>query len=276
MPSSAASVSSPGRSGPSPTRTSTASARRRCAKARSQVVHALDLGHPAEPADEDRVVGHAELGAHPLARAFRRRARGARGRARAGRRPPSPGGARCSRRRSSRTSGDDGDEASLTRARTRSTRRKTTVLSGEKYPRRTWPWKVCTTTFGRADPASSAAMRPIVPAFAVCVWRMCGRSRRISRTSSSTAATSSQGRDLPLERADVDRAGRRAASASTPSSPRPRRRVRRRASSRIRGGRARGSDTRTCWAGPPTLSRAMTRRMRIGSDTPLTVAEAPD
>ena len=46
---------------------------------------------------------------------------------------------------------------------------------GENSPWKTWPWKVCTLTRGRAHGSSRAAMRPSPPALAVCVCRTSGR-----------------------------------------------------------------------------------------------------
>ena len=43
---------------------------------------------------------------------------------------------------------------------------------------------------GRAPPARRAAALPIAPAFAVCVWRMCGRSLRISSAIRTTERAS--------------------------------------------------------------------------------------
>jgi hypothetical protein len=46
---------------------------------------------------------------------------------------------------------------------------------------------------GRARPASSAAIRPTAPAFAVCVCRIAGRSARMIRASRKVASRSCTG-----------------------------------------------------------------------------------
>ena len=46
---------------------------------------------------------------------------------------------------------------------------------------------------GRREPASTAATRPTVPAFAVCVCRISGRSFLISRASRTVATRSRSG-----------------------------------------------------------------------------------
>ena len=46
---------------------------------------------------------------------------------------------------------------------------------------------------GPSGPATSAASRPIAPAFAVCVCRICGRSARISLARRNTATRSRSG-----------------------------------------------------------------------------------
>ena len=74
---------------------------------------------------------------------------------------------------------------------------------------------------GRASPAASAAMRPTAPAFAVCVWRICGRSRRISCASRRIARTSRRG-EISRESSDT-RSMRTPSSSATndiESSPR--------------------------------------------------------
>ena len=56
---------------------------------------------------------------------------------------------------------------------------------------------------GRASPASTAALRPTAPAFAVCVCRMCGRTSRISSTTRFHRQWVERGRDLAVEVLDV-------------------------------------------------------------------------
>ena len=175
-------------------------------------------------------------------------------------------GATPSSTSSSRTSGLTAIRASETRASVRSTSRKKTVRVVPKYPLSTCPWNVCRTTGGRAFPASSAAARPIAPAFAVCVCRMCGR---CSRTTSAS---------LWIERASWRRDTSRSISG-TLTTPTPRRCATKAIES---SPRARLPATSVVWyprvsrpaarlatwiAGPPMLRRAMTRRTRICSGT---------
>src|SRR5438067_6945667 len=121
---------------------------------------------------------------------------------------------------------------------------------------------------GRALPASSAAMRPTAPAFAVCVWRIAGRSRRISRARRMTARASRSGAISRCSSSIVSiRTPRRSATDCIDASPRakvPATRI-------VSNPRSARPAVRyaTCSAGPPTFSRAITRRTftRSGSAT---------
>ena len=105
---------------------------------------------------------------------------------------------------SSRTSGLTATRASVSRASVRSIECGTPSASpGRSSPRSVWPWNVWTTTGGRAGPASAGRHAPDrAPALAVCVWRTCGRSCRISSASCRTAPRVAERRDLALERRD--------------------------------------------------------------------------
>jgi len=76
----------------------------------------------------------------------------------------------------------------------RSRRMNRCVTGREKYPCKRCPWKVCTRTGTRA---STAAIRPSTPAFAMWVCTMSGRSLRSSCTSAMSDRISSS---KPIER----------------------------------------------------------------------------
>src|SRR4051794_31828723 len=118
---------------------------------------------------------------------------------------------------------------------------------------------------GRASPAISAAARPTAPAFAVCVWRMWGRIRRISCSIRVTASGSYNG-DTSRCIAGIGSTGTPISSAtnaieSSPCASRPAARV-------VEYPRASSPFARyaTLSAGPPMLRRAIARRIRMGSD----------
>src|SRR4051794_773491 len=105
-------------------------------------------------------------------------------------------------------------------------------------------------------------MRPIAPAFAVCVCRMCGRSRRTSAARRRAATTSRSG-EISRPSCGMWTTGtpRRSATNSIDSSPRasePATRV-------VRYPRGARPDERyaTWSAGPPMFSRAITRMTRM-------------
>ena len=142
--------------------------------------------------------------------------------------------------------GADGDEriGRRARARARSGGRRA-ASPGRSSPRSVWPWNVWTTTGGRALPASRAATRPTAPALAVCVWRTCGRSCRISSARRRTRRASRERRDLALELRACDRTSMPRCSATNAIDASPSRdlagRERRR---RTRATRVPRSDTR--------------------------------
>ncbi len=80
--------------------------------------------------------------------------------------------------RSCFTDSETATSASAAVASRVSSRRKRAVFAGEKYPRSTWPWYVCTTV---GTPAARAASRPRTPALAVWVWTIAGRHARMRR-----------------------------------------------------------------------------------------------
>ena len=140
------------------------------------------------------------------------------------------------------------------------------MRSGPKYPFSTWPWNVCTTTLGRALPASTAAARAIAPAFAVCVWRMCGRvCRMISATWNAERASWSAEISRWISGTLTTETPRRSARNAIESSPR----ASEPATSVVWYPRDSSPAARlaTWIAGPPMFRRAMTRRTRIGSVT---------
>ena len=124
------------------------------------------------------------------------------------------------------------------------------------------------------SPATRAAARASAPAFAVCVWRMCGRSSRMIAVRRRIAFASWSGATSRwISGTFTTETPSRSATYAIESSP-----------------RARLPATRVVWyprvsspaarletwiAGPPMFSRAMTRRTRIGSDTALTLAGSP-
>ena len=130
-------------------------------------------------------------------------------------------GATPSATSSSRTSGLTAISRSVARARIVSIARKTSVPTRPKYPRRTWPWNVWTTT-GRRGPASTAAARPTAPAFAVCVWTTSGLTRRMIPASLQAAIASRTGessRESPCSGSTSTPA--LSATKAIDSSPRP-------------------------------------------------------
>ncbi len=100
-------------------------------------------------------------------------------------------GAMPSATRSSFTAAETAIRTRVVRASRLSTARNTAVRAAPKYPRSTWPWYVCTTW---RMPARRAAERPSIPALAVCVWTMSGRSVRIMRYRLHSACASDHGR----------------------------------------------------------------------------------
>src|SRR5712691_9908250 len=113
---------------------------------------------------------------------------------------------------------------------------------------------------GRREPARRAATRPTVPAFAVCVCRICGRSRLISRASRIVAARSRSG--------EISRPSSSMRTTSTPSSSATNAiesspRASDPATSVVSYPRSRNPAVRyaTCSAGPPIFRRAMTRKI---------------
>ncbi len=142
------------------------------------------------------------------------------------------GGATPSRTRSSRTSSLTATSAPLDRASARSTSRYSRSRVGSKYSASTWPWNWCTTARGRPRPASSAATRPVAPAFEVCVWSTSTGRARSSERSVDDRPCVGDGRELTLQRREVpvgDGELRSEVLESTPrrAGPAPRRRARR-------------------------------------------------
>ena len=124
---------------------------------------------------------------------------------------------------------------------------------------------------GLALPAATAAARASAPAFAVCVCRMCGRSSRMIAVSRRTDFTSWRSATSRwISGTSTTSTPSRSATYAIESSPR----ARLPATSVVWYPRVSSPAARlaTWIAGPPMFSRAMTRRMRIGSGTALTLA----
>ncbi len=262
MPMSCASCSVASRSGPSPTRHRQASTPRvqEPLEGEEDVVGALDGGHAADPADREALVGdaHHPPGARPRLRrcvdALLELDAEADDRELLPRRDAERDEVVAHLRAHRDERRRRGGEAPLEHAEEAGAERGRSSRGGRGRG------TCARRSAGARRRASSAAVRPTAPAFAVCVWRMCGRSRRMSPARRCAARRSWSGeisRWRSRERDDLDAPSAR---RRTPSSPPRARATPRRASSRSRALRGPPTGTRRGAPARPCSARADRRR----------------